>query len=147
MNHLNRDIPPECGWCGERGTIHHLFILCPAIQPALNLLHTLLSRLLPQLKLTFDIYWTLIPHAKRRDKEAVNLGNFLVVSLKNIIYHTYRTILFSDPLLIWTYRLKTKIILEHNYFNLLGKPHEFMKKWSINNSLFTTVNHKITWLI
>ena len=61
LHHLNTDIPPSCGWCGEKGTIEHLFITCPSIQPALNFLHSILSRLFPDLKLNFDIYWALVP--------------------------------------------------------------------------------------
>ena len=56
LHHLNPDIFSSCGWCGEKGSIHHLFIMCPAIQPALNLLHSLLNRLLPSLQLNFDVY-------------------------------------------------------------------------------------------
>ena len=49
LHHLNSNISSDCGWCGERGTITHLFITCPSIQPALNLLYSLISRLLPNL--------------------------------------------------------------------------------------------------
>ena len=75
LHHLNSVIPSSCGWCGERGTIHHLFIICPSIQPALNLLHKLLSHLLPDIKLNFDFYWVLIPHARGRDREPGKFPN------------------------------------------------------------------------
>ena len=116
LHHLNPDISSSCGWCGEKGSIHHQFIMCPAIQPALNLLHSLLNRLLPSLQLNFDIYWALIPHAKGRSREAVRLANFLIISCKNI-YYLYRTTRFSDPLIIWQHRLKNKILLEFTYYN------------------------------
>ncbi|XP_022110871.1 MAM and LDL-receptor class A domain-containing protein 1-like [Acanthaster planci] len=47
-------------------TLIHLFVLCPAILPALNLLHDLLGRLPPDLNLDFkfDLCWILIPHAR-----------------------------------------------------------------------------------
>ena len=97
LHHLNSDISPLCGWCGERGSIQHLFIMCPAIQPALNLLHTLLNRLLPSVHLNFDLYWALIPHAKSRNREAVRIANYLIVSLKNVIYYLYRTYHLESP--------------------------------------------------
>ena len=36
LHHVNPDIPSLDGWCGEKGTIHHLFIQCSTIQPALG---------------------------------------------------------------------------------------------------------------
>ena len=62
LHHINPNILPTCAWCGERGTTLHLFIQCPAIQPALNLLSSLLSRLCPDLVQDFDLYWSLLPH-------------------------------------------------------------------------------------
>ena len=147
LHHLNADISPFCGWCGEEGTVVHLFILCPAIQPALNLLHALLSRLLPDLRLNFDLYWILIPNARSRDRDAVKLANFLIVSLKNVIYWSYRSLNFSDPLLFWTHRLKSKIVIDFHYHRLNSSLDLFFKKWYINDSLFTVVNNKIAWLI
>ena len=147
LHHYNSDISPFCGWCGERGTAWHLFILCPAIQPALNLLHCLLSRILPKVPLNFDIYWTLIPHARGRSREAVHLSNFLIISLKNVIYWLYRTTKFSDPLLIWQHRIKNKIIIEYHYFRFQNNLSDFLKKWSINNALFLLNETEFTWLI
>ena len=82
LHHCNLDISPLCGWCGERRSIWHLFILCPEIQPALNLLHCLLQCLLPDLQLNFDVYWALVPHTRGRSREAVNLVNYLIISCK-----------------------------------------------------------------
>ena len=79
-------------------------------------LHSLLHRLLPDLLLNFDLYWALIPCARGRKKEAVRLSNFLIVSCKFVIYNLYRTSKFVDPLLIFTHRIKNKIIFEHHYF-------------------------------
>ena len=147
LHHFNPSIPSNCGWCGERGTITHLFVTCRSIQPALNLLHSLLSRLLPAFHLDFDVYWTLIPHARGRNRETVRLGNFLIISLKNIIYWLYRTCNFIDPLLIWNYRLKDKILLDFHYYQLTHSIPLFLDKWSINDTLFTYNNDKVTWLI
>ena len=63
LHHPNKNISPTCGWCGERGTIWHLFIQCPSVQPSLTLLHSLIGRLLPDVPLNFNLYWSLIPHA------------------------------------------------------------------------------------
>ena len=147
LHHLNPDIPRTCGWCGEEGTIIHLFILCPSIQPALNLLHSLLTRLLPDLPLNFDLYWTLIPNARNRHRDAVRLGNFLIVSLKSAIYNSYRSSNFPNPLVIWIHHVKSKIIIEHSFYRMNSKINLFYEKWHINDSLFTIVNNKITWLI
>ena len=147
LHHLNSNISSDCGWCGERGTITHLFITCPSIQPALNLLHSLISRLLPNLQLNFDIYWTLVPPARSRNKGAVRLANYLSVSLKNVIYWLYRTSNPSDPLLVWQYRLKNKIILEFNYHRLNNSIPLFLTNWSINNTLFDYSNDRMIWLI
>lgn len=147
LHHLNPDISRTCGWCGEEGTIIHLFILCPSIQPALNLLHALLTRLLPKLHLDFDIYWTLIPNARNRNRDAVRLGNFLIVSLKSTIYQSYRSSHFPNPLQMWIHRIKSKIIIEHYFYRMNSKINLFYEKWYINDSLFTLVNNKITWLI
>ena len=38
LHHCNSSISPACGWCGENGTLFHIFIRCPSIQPALKLL-------------------------------------------------------------------------------------------------------------
>ena len=51
LSHFVPDTSASCGWCGEPGSIQHLFITCPAIQPTLTLLHLTLSRLLPSTKL------------------------------------------------------------------------------------------------
>ena len=38
----------------------------------------------PVFPLNFNLYWSLIPHARRRDKQAVRIANFLIVSCKNV---------------------------------------------------------------
>ena len=121
--------------------------MSPVIQPALNLLHSLLNRLLPSLQLNFDIYWALIPHAKGRSKEAVRLANFLIIGCKNIIYYLYRTYRFSNPLIIWQHQLKNKILLEFTYYTLCNDLNTFLKKWSCNNALFLFDCDILTWLI
>ena len=147
LQHLNPAISSTCGWCGDEGTVCHLFITCPSIQPLLNCLHSLLHRLLPEILLNFDLYWALIPCARGRNREAVRLSNYLIVSCKYVIYNLYRTTTFVDPLLIFTHRIKNKIIFEHNYFKLVNNDDEFLKKWNINNTLFIIINDKLTWLI
>ena len=82
-----------------------------------------------------------------RNREAVRLSNYLIVSCKYVIYNLYRTTTFVDPLLIFTHRIKNKIIFEHNYFKLVNNDDEFQKKWNINNTLFIIINDKLTWLI
>ena len=91
LHHINPDISPTCCWCGERGTLLHLFITCPSIQPALTLLHSVLHRLLPELDLNFDLDWTLIPHAKGRCRGTVQLGNYLIICRTNVIHWLCRT--------------------------------------------------------
>ena len=147
LHHLNNNISPTCRWCGERGTIWHLFIQCPSIQPALTLLHTLISRLLPGVPLNFNLYWSLIPHARRRDKQAVRIANFLIVRCQNVIYYLYRTSHFVNPLTVWQHKLKNKILLEFHYYKLNSNLTDFYQKWSINNALFTTVNREMTWFL
>ena len=127
LHHLNPAISPTCGWCGDKGTIWNLFIACPSVQPLLNCLHSLLHRLLPDLLLNFDLYWALIPCARGRKKEAVRLSNFPIVSCKSVIYNIYRTSHFVDPLLIFTHRIKNKIIFDYNYFKLVSNDDEFKK--------------------
>ena len=107
----------------------------------------MLSRLLPDLRLNCDLYWILISNARGRDRNAVKLTNFLIVSLKNVIYWSYRSLNFSDPLLVWTHRLKSKIVIEIHYYRLNSSHDFFFNKWYINDSLFTVVNNRITWLI
>ena len=126
LHHLNPAISSTCGWCGEKGTVMHLFITCPSVQPLLNCLHSLLHRLLPDLHLNFDSYWALIPYARGREKEAVRLSNFPIVSCKSVIYHLYRTSNFIDPLIIFIHRIKNKIIFEYNYFKLVSNDGEFL---------------------
>ena len=147
LHHMNSNINPECGWCGERGTIWHLFILCPSIQPTLTLLHTLISRLLPDVPLNFNIYWSLIPHARRRDKQAVRIANYLIVSCKNVIYYLYRTGHFVNPYVIWLQRLKNRILFELFYYRLNCNFNDFEQKWGINNTFFMIVDGELTWLI
>ena len=147
LHHLNQNISSSCGWCGEKGTIEHLFIRCSAIQPALDLLYELLENLLPFVKLTFDMYWVLIPHAKGRCREAVRLANFLIISFKNVIYNLYRSSMFSDPLIVFIQRLKSRILYEFHYYKLCYNLDSFSRKWSINETLFTANEEMITWLI
>ena len=64
-----------------------------------------------------------------------------------IICWLYRTCNFIDPLLIWNYRLKNKIILDFHYYQLTHSIPLFLDKWSINDTLFTYNNDKVTWLI
>ena len=146
LQHLNPDISSCCGWCGERGTIWHMFITCSSIQPTLNLLHRLICLLLPDLQLNFNIYWALIPHARRRSKEAVRLANFLIVSCKYVIHTLYRTSRYTDPLIIWRFQLQYRILLEYHFYKSSHNTVTFKNKWSINNALFTVVNGEFTWL-
>ena len=135
LHHLNPAVSSLCGWCGDEGTIWHLFITCPSVQPLLNCIYCLLHRLLLDLKLNFDLYWALIPCARSRKREAVRLANFLIVSCKNFIYHLYRTSRSVNPhlqILIFIHRTKCKIIFEYNYFKLVCNDDEFLKKWAVN---------------
>ena len=147
LHHLNPDISPFCGWCGKIGTVQHLFIECRGIQPSLNLLHYLLENLLPSVKLNFDMYWTLIPHARGRDKTVVRLANFLIIGLKNVIYYLYRTSRFADPHVIWLQRLKHRILYEFSYYKLCSNTDAFLKKWCMNKLVFVINEGNITWLI
>ena len=132
LHHFNPDFSPNCGWCGERGTLLHLLFLCQSIQPALTLLHRLLSYLLPGVKVDFELYWCLVPHARNRNKDAVCLSNFLIISLKSTLYWLYRTSRFIDPL-IWKHRVKNKIILEYEFFHLQSNERAFSKRWGLLN--------------
>ena len=82
------------------------FCTCESLQPTLNLLHRLLSCLLPNVNINFELYWTLVPHARGRRREAVCLSNFLITSLKSTFYWLYRTSRFINPLPLWTLRVK-----------------------------------------
>ena len=148
LHHIDPNISSICGWCGRRGTIFHLFIECPAIQPALNLLHALLHKILPNVHLNFDVYWSLLPHARGRSKEAVNIFNYLIMSLKFSIYNLYLQQSFDDPLLIRTYRIKCKILIEFHYYTSRNNAAIFVKKWSQNHSLFELENNcsSLNWL-
>ena len=147
LRHIQPDFSPLCGWCGDTGSLTHLFITCPAIQTSLTLLHTLLQRLLPNLTLDFTLYWTLVPHVKGRPREIVRLSNYLIISLKSVIYWLYQKSLFSDPFIIWRSRIQHKIMSEFLFYKSQNNLHTFENKWSINNAIFTLVENKITWLI
>ena len=73
--------------------------------------------------------------------------HFLIVSLKHAIYWCYVSNKYPNPLSVWTHRLKSKILIEFHYYRLNSNVNSFDKKWNIDNSLFTTVNGEITWLI
>ena len=148
LHHIDTNISPSCGWCGKRGTTIHLFIECPAIQPALNLLHAFLHKIMPNVHLNFDVYWSLFPHARGSSKEAVNIFNYLIMSLKFTIYNLYLKQSFDDPLLVWTYRIKCKILIEFHYYSSQNNVPKFIKKWSHNRSLFELDNtHSLlNWL-
>ena len=147
LHHFNPVISSLCGWCGEKGTIQHLFIQCPAIQPALKLLYDLLDHLLPSVQPTFDMYWTLVPHARGRSREAVRLANFLIISCKHVIYNSFRTALFPDPLIVWVHRLKSRILFEFHYYKLCHNPYTFFRNWSVNDTLFVLKEEALSWLI
>ena len=136
-----------CGWCGAKGTIEHLFIRCPQIQPALDLLYKLLGNLLPADELTFEMYWTLVPHARGRSREAVRLANYLIISCKNVIYHLYRTVKFVNPFIVWVHHLKHRILYEYYYYELCNNNDAFLRKWSVNDTLFVSEAKSIKWLI
>ena len=147
LHHLSSQIPADCGWFGERGTITHLFIHCPSIQPALFRLHELLRRIIPSVKLDFVLYWTLVPHARGRSREAVNLSNYLIISLKSTIYWLFRTMNFLDPLIFWSFRVRSKILLEHEFYKWKSSPRVFHRRWPQNDSLFVLNGMTFTWLI
>lgn len=147
LHHCNSSISSLCGWCGEKGTLIHVFIRCPSIQPALDLLYKLICSILPDLDIVFETYWCLIPHCRSRNRESVNLANFLIVSLKHVIYWCCISTKFPNPLTIWTHRLKSKILVEYHYYRLNGNLTSFNKKWNINNSLFTMIDDKMTWMV
>ena len=131
----------------KEGTILHLFFFCESLQPTLNLLHRLLSCLLPNVKINFELYWTLVSHARGRRREAVRLSNFLITSLKSTFYWLYRTSRFINPLPLWTLRVKNKIILDYEFYKLKNNLPAFNKRWSFNDSLFTIDGDIFTWLI
>ena len=148
LHHFNDDISPECGWCGEMGTIIHLFIQCPAIQESLNVLHELMTKLITNIHIDFDLYWALVPHASGRCREAVRLCNFLIISFKSTIYWLYRTRNISDPLVVWKSKLKNRIILDYEFFKLQNNVAAFTKRWCVNNA-FCSINDsfELTWSV
>ena len=147
LHHLNPDIPSSCGWCGEKGTITHLFIRCPLIQPSLDLLHRLIACLLPTVKIDFELYWALVPHARGRCREAVRLSNFLIIGLKSTLYWLYRKCCFYDPISFWVLRIKSKILLEYEFYKLHNNLVAFNKRWSCNDAIFLVNGDGFTWLI
>ena len=96
---------------------------------------------------TFNMYWTLVPHARGRSREAVRLANFLIISCKHVIYNLYRTALFFDPLIVWVHRLKSRILFEFHYYKLCHNPYTFFRKWSVNDTLFVLKEEALSWLI
>lgn len=147
LHHISSDHSPLCGWCGERGTITHLFITCPTVQPSLNLLHTLLQRLLPGTTLDFNSYWTLIPRVRGRRREVTCLCNYLIISLKSVIFWLYQKSLFTDPLIVWRNRIQHKVMSEFLFYKYSGNLPAFEQKWGINNAIFCLTDSKITWFI
>ena len=147
LHHLNPDISPFCGWCGERGTVLHLFFSCNFIQPALNHLHHLLSDILPTVTFKFEHYWTLISCVRGRCKGAVRLANFLIITFKSTLFWLYRTSRFIDPLPLWKFRIKDKILLDYEFYKLQNNSHAFHKRWSYSDSLFSIEGNTLTWFI
>ena len=147
LHHINSDTFSQyCGWCEDSlGTTEHLFIKCPAIQPALHLLSVLLNRLFPSLPLTFELYWSLVPCGRGRSREAVRLANFLIISLKCVIYTMFRTNNFSNPCIIWQHRLKSRILYEFHYYCLCHDIVSFCKKWSHSDALFRFHDSSLVW--
>ena len=92
---------------------------------------------------------TLVPHARGRSREAVRLANFLIISCscKHVIYKSYRTALFPDPLIVWVHRLKGRIFFEFHYYKLCHNPYTFFRKWSVNDTLFVLKEEALSWLI
>ena len=134
--------------CGETGTIIHLFIQCPAIQESLNILHHLIHELVKNINIDFDLYWALVSHASGRCREAVRLCNFLIISFKSTIYWLYRTLNFSDPLVVWKSKLKNRIVLDFEFFKLQNNVTAFTKRWCVNNTLCSVNNSfELSWSI
>ncbi len=148
LHYIDRTLPKTCGWCGpsERGTLLHLFFQCPSIQPALNLLHRCLRQLLPELTLTFETYWCLIHHGRGRQREKVDLANYLIVSFKASVYWLYVHSNFKDCLETWKYRIKSKILVEHRYYQLQNNVPLFLKKWDLCN-IFQITDNEIEWIL
>ena len=146
LHHFKPNISPMCAWCGQKGTTLHLFIECPSIQPALNLLHFLLHGTIPDVTLDFDVYWSLLPYAKGRSKRAVCIFNYLIMSLKSTIYSLYLEQSTSDPLIVWKFRLKCKILIEFHYYQSQNNLQTFLQKWSHNYALFHLSDDKLTWM-
>ena len=63
---FKHSIESQC-W-DNKGAAYLLFFHCPS-QPALNLLHRCIRKLLPKLTLTYEKYWCLIHHSIGADRE------------------------------------------------------------------------------
>ena len=55
--------------------------------------------------------------------------------------------LFSDPLIVWVHRLKSRILFEFHYYKLCHNPYTFFRKWSVNDTLFVLKEEALSWLI
>ena len=147
LHHLNSEISPLCVRCGERGTILHLFFFCKFLKPALDLLHHLISSLLPTVRVKFEHYWTLVSCARGRCREAVHLANYLIITLKSILYWLYRNSHSFDPLPPWKLRIKNRILLDYEFYKLQNNLDAFHKRWSHSDLLFSVEGNTLTWLI
>ena len=149
LHHLNPSLPKTCGWCGPqgKGDLLHLFFKCPHLQPALQLLHSLIRRTFPNLKLDFAIFWCLLHNKKGPKRRSIYLCNYFIISLKATVYWLYINENFKDILQTWKYRMKSKMYIEFNYYKLKNDVKSFIEKWDPDekSTLFTLNNENILW--
>ena len=70
-----------------------------------------------------------------------------MISLKATIYFLYTRSAPSDPLVVWTQRIKNKVMIDFHYHQAKHNNDLFLKNWNHNNTLFTIINENIFWLI
>jgi hypothetical protein len=118
-NKMNTEIPPSCPFCAQTGTLIHMFIFCPSLDPLGNYLSKLVSKVNQELVLDMKLFlFHNFPNGKFYSRQKRSLTDFILTLAKSTIYKTYMNHLKSashDPpnyLVIFQERLRSRIRLD-----------------------------------
>ncbi len=133
---VNPEISSDCPFCMQRETVFHAFMYCCRLRPLFNVLERFFKSFNEDCSMQMFICG--FKYVRRRASEC-QLFNFVLGQSKMAIYVSRRNkvenISGQDVLMVFANLIKSRVIIDFNFFKAMNDLSSFETKWCSRNVL------------
>jgi len=133
---VNPEISSDCPFCMQRETVFHAFMYCCRLRPLFNVLENFFKSFNEDFSMQMFIFG--FKYLRRRASEC-QLFNFVLGQSKMAIYVNRRkkveNISGQDVLMVFANLIKSRVIIDFNFFKAMNDLSLFETKWCSRNVL------------